>query len=231
MNLTNLKNEWEDTPKYHRELHNLFVAQVDANPELKAHRDFIQNHVYGFGERSFWWLWKLILDELPLNFSFLEIGCFKGATLSVIKLIRSDAEVIGITPLDSTGIGWEDDYRQRIHDIHDRFNDKNYPEIIQGRSDDAGVIAYAQTRTYDLIYIDGGHLKEDIDNDLNNYAAGVRKGGYLVVDDCANDLNMDFGVFQGIDPVTVGVNEYMAEHGNDWDFITNVVHIKVFQRK
>jgi predicted O-methyltransferase YrrM len=230
MTLDTLKTEWVDTPEYHQHINELFSQLVDKDDRLKEHRDFVQNYVWGFGERSFWWMWKLLCDVLPPNFTFLEIGCFKGATLSVIKLLRADARVIGITPLDSTGIDWEDDYRQRIHDIHDKFNDRQYPEIIHGRSDDKGIIAYAQTRSYNVIYIDGGHAKEDIDNDMDNYAPGVEKGGFLVIDDACCDMKMPWGYFQGIQPVTDGVLEYMSKYGSEWEFIGNVVHLRVYKR-
>lgn len=231
MNLDQLKSEWLDEPDYHTHINDLFSQLVDANPELKEHRDFVQNHVWGFGERSFWWMWKLICDELPERPKMLEVGVFKGATLSVWKLLKPYATVYGVTPLDSTGIGWEGDYLQMIDDIHARFEQLK-PIIIHGLSESKDAIKTAtETEPYEVVYIDGGHEKHHIVNDLLYYAPLVEQGGYLVIDDACCDMKMPWGYFQGIQPVTDGVLEYMHEHGNDWEFITNVVHLRIYKRK
>ena len=81
------------------------------------------------------------------------------------------------------------------------------------------------------MYVDGGHERRHIDNDLLHYAPMVKPNGYLVIDDCANDLSMKFGFFQGINDVTNGVIDYMKEHQDEWEFVFSVVHIKVFRRK
>lgn len=233
MTLQELKDNWVDEPNYHKMIHETFIENVNNNHELNLHRNFIQDHVYGFGERSFWWLWKIILDELKENGkkpNLLEIGCFKGATLSVWKLLNPFATVYGVTPLDSTGIDWEGDYLQFIKDIHVKFG-QPMPTIIHGLSESKEAIETAKSwGDYDVVYIDGGHERRHIDNDLQYYAPMVKVGGYLVIDDCANDLNMIWGYFQGIADVTNGVVDYMSENGDKWEFITNVVHIKVYKR-
>lgn len=230
MQLDELKNNWVDTPEYHAHIHESFIENVNNNHELNIHRTWVSDHVWGFGERSFWWMWKLLCDNLPNDFSFLEVGVFKGATLSVIKLLRPDADIFGITPLDSTGIDWEDDYRQRIHDIFDKFNNSKYPHIFHGRSDDDKVVAAATMLKYDVVYLDGGHGRVDIDNDFKHYAKLVKANGYLVVDDACNDLKMPWGYFQGISDVTESTLDFIKKNKKDWDFITNIVHLRVYKR-
>lgn len=228
MQLEQLKKDWIDEPNYHASIHEIFIGEVNNNPTLKAHRDYVETNVWGFGERSFWWMWKLLCDELPTNFSFLEIGCFKGATLSVIKLLRPDAKVFGITPLDATGIDWEDDYEQLIKDIHDKF-ELAYPFIVKRRSDHPKSIETASAVNWDIVYVDGGHLREDIDNDLKHYAPLVQHGGYLVIDDACCDMKMPWGYFQGIKEVTDATLLYITD--GKWEFVGNVVHLRIYKRK
>lgn len=231
MNLTTIQHDWQDTPETHKRIKSELIAMVEAEPQLSEHRNFIEGHVFGFGDRAFWGLWKLIMAELPAEPKMLEIGCFKGATLSVWQLLNPECVVYGVTPLDATGIDWEGDYAKFIGDIHDRFEQKQ-PTIIKGLSESEWVISEALAHSpYDVVYIDGGHEKHHIDNDMQHYAPMVKTGGYLVIDDCCNDLHLEWGEFQGIDPVTNGVVEYMAQYGDEWEFICSVVHIKVYKRK
>lgn len=235
MNLDQLKSEWKDEPEYHAHIHELFCENVNNDQVLCEHRDFVQNQIWGFGERSFWWLWKLICDEIRGNNKgypyLLEIGVFRGATISLWRMLMPDAIVFGISPLSTAGGMWESDYAADIKKIHKTFN-IHHPEILKGFSSDGNIInEAAKASPYSVVYIDGGHEKADIDNDLLHYAPMVKVGGYLVIDDACCDMKMPWGYFQGIQPVTDGVLEYMHEHGNDWEFITNVVHLRVYKRK
>lgn len=231
MNLETLKSDWKDTEEYHKHIHELFCELVNKDEELKAHRDWIDQNVFGFGERSFWWLWILLLAEMPENGKLLEIGVLKGATLSLWKMLRPNASVFGVTPLSTEGGMWDDDYLAHIKNIHDKFNNGQIPYLFIGLSEDKTIINQVNKMgEYDLIYVDGGHERRHIDNDLLHYAPLVKLGGYLVIDDGCCDMKMPWGYFQGIQPVTDGVIEYMINHQEEWEFITNVVHLRVYKR-
>lgn len=231
MTLETLKSDWQDTEQYHKEIHQSFVALVNADPELKAHRDYVEQNIWGFGERSFWWLWYIVFKEFEgKSPSVLEIGVFRGATLSLCKMLNPNARVFGITPLNTSGGVWESDYEADIAKIHEEF-ELAPPFIYKGRSDDAEIIETVSNFLYDCIYIDGGHSREDIDNDLLYYAPLVKRGGFLVIDDACCDMHMPFGYFQGIQPVTDGLLAYMEENGDKWEFIFNVVHLRIYKRK
>lgn len=231
MTLNDLKDNWADTPEHHARINDYFTEQVNENPKLKEHRDWVESNVWGFGERSFWWLWKLILDRLPEDAKLLEIGCFKGATLSVWKLLKPESYIFGVSPLDSTGIDWEGDYGMMIRDIHVKFGQKE-PYIIKGLSESQECIDGALNYSpYDVTYIDGGHERRHIDNDLLHYAPLVKQGGWLVIDDACCDMKMPWGCFQGIQDVTDGVLAYMEEYGDDWEFYGNVVHLRLYKRR
>lgn len=236
MNLKELQDNWQDTPEYHRDVHESFSYLVNTDTEMGIHRQWVRDNVFGFGEDSFHWLWKLIVDEMPKQFSFCEIGCFRFQIVSLIRLLANreakSAERTCITPLSNAGGVWDSDYAKDAEVIHDKFHLVKDYKVLKGLSNEPDIIEAAKTLSpFDILYIDGGHLREDIDNDLHSYAPLVKQGGYLVIDDCANDLHMEFGYFQGIVDVTDGVIDYMKEHGEKWEFICSVVHIKVYKRK
>lgn len=233
MTLTELKNQWQDTPESHQHIHELFTSLVNKDEQLNAHRTWVEQNVWGFGERSFWWLWKLICEELPEKCpAMLEIGVFRAATLSLWQILKPDAFTVGITPLDTSGGVWESDYAKDIVTIFKQFNIPEPPTIIPFSSHEKIAIYRAKRYTeYSVVYLDGDHSFEGTLADLNDYAPMVKQGGYLVIDDCNNDMNMPFGYFTGIQTVTDAKTEWLSSNGSDWEFICSVVHISVFKRK
>lgn len=227
-----LKLKWEDTPDFHKSVNENAINSVNKDPELKAYRDYIEAGAWGFGERSFVWMWKLIMDELPENPSCLEIGVHRGAIMALWKLLRSDAQCYGISPMNGSGLpGIEDsgqDFLKDIDLLHQHFKIP-HPEIIKGYSTDVDIIQAAK-KLYpvDVLYIDGSHTYEDTKSDILVYSQLVKKDGLMIIDDCCNDLKMPWGYFQGIDSVTLAVTELLPN--KEWEFLFNVVHNKIFRR-
>lgn len=235
MNLIELKSSWNDTEDYHKHINDLFCQLVNKDQQLKEHRDYIESHAYGFGERAFHWLWKLLIDEMPKEFEFLEIGLYKGASLSLIGLIAGQQQKLawryGVSPLDNSDGYSESDYSKDIADLHDKFDIYNDYVIYKGLSTDAEIIEQANlTSPYDMVYIDGGHSYEIVRSDLDNYAPMVKSGGYLIMDDCNKEMHMPNGYFQGHESVSNAKRDWL-EYQTDFEFVTSVVHISVFKRK
>lgn len=228
MTLTDLHTQWQDTPDYHSHVHELFSDLVNQDWKLCDHRDFVEKG-YGFGERSFWWLWKLLCDEQESGFSFLEIGVYKGATLSLVKLLRPDATVHGVTPLSPEGGYGESDYMNDIKTLHEYFG-QDIPAIIHGSSHEKWVIQTVRDMgKWDIVYIDGDHSYEGCLADLTDYSPSVRVGGYLVMDDSNTNLDMPWGYFRGHKEVTEAKLTWLKTQ-TDFEFVCNVVHISVFRR-
>jgi len=237
MTLETLKQEWLDTPESHYHLKHLLSQLVADDTELSTHRKWVRDHVFGMGEDAFHWVWKLLVDEMRNDFRFLEIGCHKCQVISLIRILSNraskNANIFGITPMNGAGTGWtEDDYQGDIQKLHDKFNIE-YPNLYRGFSQEEEAVNFAnQNSLFDIVYIDGSHEYNDVEADLNNYAPLVYRGGFLVMDDCCNDLNFaPTGHFAGIQPVTDAFLDYMKEHGEKWDFVFNIEHIRVMKRK
>lgn len=223
--------KYEHSEQYNKEINELFTAKTNEVPELKELRDWVEANIFGFGERSFYWLWKLIVDEMPQTFSFLEIGVFRGQTTALIhllaKLSGKTAHVYGITPLNSADGHWESDYAKDIKTIHDKFN-LEQPNLLIGLSTNKDIINDAiKLAPFNIVYIDGGHTYEVVKSDLINYPQLAKD--YLVIDDCCNDIPMPFGYFTGIPSVTKAVKEWEKTQ-DKFKLKFNVVHVKVYKR-
>jgi hypothetical protein len=237
MTLNEVISIWKDDPETHRLINDSFTQKVNENGELKAYRDFVEGNndtpvkIFGFGERSFLWMWKLLVDEMPLDFKFLEIGVFRGQILGLIRLLSKYKwpSIIGITPLDSTGGHWESDYAADIKLLHETFRLKR-PSIIKGLSTDPDIISAASRMYpgYNMVYIDGGHDYETASSDIKNFSPLVRVGGYLVIDDCANKYNLPNGYFRGIETVSRAVDELLPNE--KFKEMFSVVHNRIFKR-
>lgn len=231
MNLSDLKTNRDDTPAYHKHIHELFSQLVTSDPKLNEHRTYVETRVYGMGERSFWWLWKLLLEELPESPSLLEIGVFKAATMSLWKMLRPDSNIFGVTPLDGRGTGWtEDDYAAHIRNIHNDFS-LDQPILFVGGSEEDRMIDAASQHEYDVVYVDGDHSLEGAYSDLVNYTPFIKQGGYLVVDDAACRTHQPFGYFQGIQSVCDALAKWEeTELGKEFEFLFNVVHLMIYKK-
>ena len=237
MTLHDYTKEWKDTPEYHKEINDTFIGYVNDNTKLIEHRLWVKSNHFGFGEDSFHWLHKLLVDEMPNDFKFLEVGIFRSQVLSLYKLLSdmSSKKVVryGVSPMDSSDGHWDSDYFADAVTIHQQFNLKKDYTIYHGSSTDESIIEKAKyTAPYDILYIDGSHKYEDVVSDLAHYPQMIKQGGYLLIDDACNDMNQPWGFFQGIEPVTRAVLEWeKTEIGQEFEFVFNVVHNRLYKRK
>lgn len=232
--LKEFQKTWVNTEKHTKHVHESFCELVNVSPKLKAHRDFVESHGYGFGERSFHWMWKLIVEAIPSpTFNFLEIGVYKGQVLSLIQLLSPESVIYGITPLSTDGGMADRDYGKDILNLHKAFNLVPKYDLAIGRSDNLDIyeetVSIFTTEALDILYIDGGHTKPEAKFDIVNYSPLVKKGGYLVIDDCACDIKHPFGYFMGIEDVCKAVEETMTNNP-EWEFIGSVVHNKIWRK-
>lgn len=213
-----------------------YTEKVNADKELKAYRDWIEANAFGFGERCFLWMWNEIVNKMPDEFTFMEIGVFRGQILAIVSLLaeRHGKKVrrIGITPLDTSDGHWESDYEADIIRLHDVFNIKDDYELIRLDSTNPNAIKLASQNPPDVLYIDGGHTYEVVKSDLTHYLPILKVGGTLVIDDCNNAIPMPWGYFQGIQSVSVAVDEVLPREGSTeyWKHELNLVHNRVLTK-
>lgn len=215
----------------------LFRKEYESVPEFVRLRTFVEENAFGFGEKQFYPLHKLLVDSLDSeSINFLEVGVFRGQTLALYGILSELCDkvinIYGVSPLDSTDGHWESDYKKDIEDIHNKFM-LPQPNIIEGLSQEQSVISQCGEMLYDIVYIDGGHTKEVVTSDIENYAPMVKKGGYLVIDDSANNIKGTInGFFWGIQEVSDVVDSLLPPktENPDWEYIGNVVHNRVFIR-
>jgi len=241
-NLVELQNNWTDTPEFHNAVKEQFDSLVNNSPKLKAYRDFVEGandtpqKIFGFGERSFLWMWWLIIQEMPQTFSFMEIGVFRGQILGLIRLIADmqGKTVIryGVTPLDTSGDNWESDYAADIALLHDHFGIEKDYNILHGSSMLPSIIVEAQKLKVDILYIDGDHTYDAVISDMKHYMPILNANGFLVLDDACADMRMPYGFFQGIAACTAATLEIMVPlvDSGDYKFVGNVVHNRIYQK-
>jgi hypothetical protein len=236
--------DWQDTEHSHRAIFNTFNQLVNEDEDLKEHRDFIEEHEFGYGDRPYHYMWDLLVREMPDGFKFLEIGVYQGQVLSLVTLLgeKYDKEpaVIGITPLGPSDDAFSKhpdiNYEERIGILFQHFGlEDTLPVIIQGLSNDPKVIEFSKTMCDDLdmLYIDGNHNYDVVVSDIENYTPLLKKGGYLIMDDSANFLNIPDGVirmnWRGLEDVSRAVRDKL-ETNPQFEHVFSVGHNRIWKK-
>lgn len=234
-------SQWRNEDDYNVAFHASLSKLTDSVPMLKAHRDWVEANQFGFGDRPFHYLWKMLVEQMPQEFAFLEIGVFKGQILSLVELLAKDqgkrAFIYGISPLDNTRDVRcdypKDDYPKRIREIYQHFGlTMDRTQFIVGRSADPCVVSQAQAIKhipFDLVYIDGSHDYAEVLHDIQAYAPMVKLDGFLVMDDASiGRLNVG-SCWPGLEDVAQAVKDAL-DKDERFKFLLACGHINVFQR-
>lgn len=156
---------------------------------LRKHREYFQQDRRGFGEDAFHVMWFILFREFAFR-NFLEIGVYRGQTLSLISLLQQQhghGEVTGISPFSAVG-DTVSEYLQEVDYLEDtRTNFSAFslpaPELLRAYSTDSEAVTLILSRQWDCIYVDGNHDYEIASRDVANAAAALQVGGILVLDD------------------------------------------------
>jgi hypothetical protein len=225
---------WVDKEETHKLIAETLAHKTNEIPELKIHRDFVETNSFGFGERPFVFLHKMLVDEMPKEFTFMEIGIYKGAILSLYRMLADMAGKralrYGVSPMSTAGNFPDSDFEKDVVTIHDEFKlEKDYT-IIKGLSTDPETIIKVLDINVDILYIDGGHDYATVTSDLENYLQLIKSGGYLVIDDACNEMDLPEGYFGGIQSVTDAVLDFPLPNAR-FEFLFSVGHNKVFKKR
>jgi hypothetical protein len=240
--LASVEAFYRDDVAVHVAIHQSFTTAVQESPALRRHRDHIEQNNLGFGDRAFHWLWKLLVDDMPAGFRFLEIGVFKGQVVSLVGMLAllagKDAFVFGITPLNGDGDKYlafdpATDYAAAIRDLQDRSGIplSRHARILHGHSTDDRIKAATRgLAPFDIVYVDGCHDFHAVVNDIVVYGELVRSGGYLVMDDASTGLQLPPDMFSGIADVVEAVRRVL-EPDSRFSHVCAVGHNRVWRRR
>jgi hypothetical protein len=172
---------------------------------LREHRAYFHNTLNdrrGFGEDAFHTLWYFLVREIRPA-SFLEIGVFRGQVISLVtlcsKLQQTPCEVWGIAPFshagDSVSTYRQDlDYYKDTLANFDHFN-LPHPHLLKAYSTDPEAVKLIESRTWDMIYVDGNHDYEVVCRDWEVCARNVKVGGVIVLDDAGLETTFEPPMF------------------------------------
>jgi Methyltransferase domain len=223
-----------DPTGYYRECYRYFHQRLP--PELREHRHYFTQERRGFGEDAFHVLWWMLCRRFkPAN--FLEIGVYRGQTISLVallaKLAGRECAVHGISPFTSAGDSvsrylTEVDYHADTLANFHHFNLRK-PHLVRAFSTDPEAQQYIRSRVWPVIYIDGNHDYEVAHQDWELCAANLAPRGVIVLDDAGLTTSYQAPVF-----ATAGhPGPSRLAHAIDRDRfqeILQVGHNRVFQR-
>lgn len=233
--------QYADTPEAHYRMYSEFTKLVNADSDLSTHRLWVEANGHGYGEPAFHWLWKLLFNEMPAGGKFLEIGVFKGQTISLMsqlaKRAKKNIKVYGVTPLardgDKYALHPDEDYLACIRRIYSRFDLPSPTLIALASFDPRAQKLAAEHGPYDVVYIDGCHDYEVVLDDIIEYGKLVKDGGYLVLDDAATYLDLPENLmptnFKGLEDVSNAVRDTL-ETNKTWAHAMSVGHLRLFRK-
>lgn len=122
------------------------------------------------------------LNKLPqISGKILEIGCYEGrSTLWFLEKMSANVTVVDTFQGDDQQkhMGVDQNFKGRFLSNVEPYRSR--VTVIEGKSQD---ILPTLKDKFDLIYIDGSHLEEDVYADGVNSYRLLNEGGYLVFDD------------------------------------------------
>jgi hypothetical protein len=186
------RTQWNDslqapTEFYERCFH-YFYTRLPGS--LQKHRAYFESGGRGFGEKSFHVMWFLLFREFSPE-SFLEIGVFRGQTLSLAALLarhfKLDCLIQGISPFSTAGDAVSK-YRRGVDYHEDTLKNFRHfalspPALLKAFSTDEEARKLVASQSWSFIYIDGNHDYEIARQDWELCTAHLRPGGVVVLDD------------------------------------------------
>lgn len=131
---------YANTAAINEALHAEFTELTDRTEFLKRHRDWVEENRWGYGDRAFHHMWRLLIEDLAQRFSpirALEIGVYKGQTISLWAWIAAQrelaVEIAAISPFEGNekpAPRWQKSLRKRLDPAYRRAaRDRNLHPI------------------------------------------------------------------------------------------------------
>lgn len=204
--------------------------------EVRKHRAYFKIARRGFGEDAFHTLWWMLFEKFrPAQ--FLEIGVYRGQTLTLAALLKRhfgiEGNVVGISPFLPAG-DLVSTYRKDVNYLDDtQANFAHFqlpqPELVKAFSTDEAAKSRIAAQAWDLVYIDGNHDYEVALEDWKNCSAASKPGGLIALDDSGLSSSYQPPLFAtGGHP---GPSRLAREiDRSHFEEILQVGHIRIFQK-
>lgn len=211
---------------------------------FKKFRSYVYLNKMGCGYNEFCVFWDELIGSFQKEFSFLEIGVYKGQVLCLVALLAKkynlNPTIYGLSPLEATYEGEERaydicDYEHLVKTFHKDFGvefdlDK---QIIRGYS----IVNEVKKRVlkmpkFDIIYIDGGHDYDTVSSDINLAKTVCKKNGFIITDDssCGKNFGAFKHFFHGHESTSRAVNDFLENNPN-YSEEHRVGHLRAFRKK
>jgi hypothetical protein len=167
-----------------------FNQQLPA--EVREHRAYFCEERRGFNEDAMHVMWFLLFREFkPEN--FLEIGVYRGQTISLAALLSKlngvACHVQGISPFTAAG-DKVSKYRTDLDYLQDTLRHFEHfglprPDLLKAFSTAPEAVALIRATPWEMVYIDGNHDYEVARQDWESCSQSVKPGGIIVLDDAS----------------------------------------------
>jgi len=234
--LQNFDNSLLNTRKYYLQCFKYFNKY--SNHIIKEHRLYFSQNKRGYGEDAFHVMWELLFNRFKFS-NFLEIGVYRGQTISLISLLASihhrSIDVYGLSPFNESGD--EVSNYIKINFLEDTLNNFSHfklrkPHLIKQYSTDNEAHTFVKNTLWDCVYIDGSHDYDVVKQDWEIASKSVKVGGIIVFDDSSLYLNYSnpFMSFKGHEGPSKFVENLKLNGLNNFKEILIVGHNRVFQK-
>lgn len=169
-----------------------YFHSPNFHDELKKHRKYFLQDQRGFGEDAFHVMWWMLFRAMRPE-RFLEIGVYRGQTISLAALLHRtlgiEGSVTGISPFSPAGDSVST-YRENLDYLQDtqsnfRAFGLTAPDLLRAYSTDQIATDRIHQQAWDAVYIDGNHDYEVAKADWSACSASINRGGIIVLDDAA----------------------------------------------
>ena len=234
-NLNDWGNSFINPDEFYLDCFRYFYFNLPSG--IRAHKKYFNKQSRGFGEKAFHSMWYLLLEKYQFS-NFLEIGIYRGQTISLIGLLanlqKKEIFLQGISPFDNSGDRVSNyvnlDYLNDVNKNFRHFSLKP-PKLLKAYSTDPVAHDVISSLMWDSIYIDGSHDYEVVKKDWAICSKNIKIGGIIVLDDASLNTNYDapFFAFKGHPGPSKIADEILSEYFN-FKEVLRVGHNRIFER-
>lgn len=133
----------------------------------------------GYSVNRLFGLKELILENLKPNSIVCEVGCFTGSSSALFAYYCKEVYCVDLFSETFNNLNYEPVFDKVMQEF------KNVKKI---KSSSVEAAATFDNGKFDLVYIDAGHLYENVMEDIDCWLPKVKQGGFLAGHDYMRDV-------------------------------------------